>query len=92
VEYGRSHRETRALLTDLAGFGAYAEWTWSVQPLCSVAAFRGVRFAACLLVSDSLLTESWQPAFAQPAFRKQSRRLLRTLCLKTQDLAQEMYT
>jgi len=43
--------------------------------LCTVALFRGIDFAACLLVSDELWQKEWRPGFSSPAFRQQSQDL-----------------
>lgn len=47
--------------------------------LQSVAAFRGIRLGAALLVSDELFDGQWRPGYSRPQFRKRSRHLLSLL-------------
>lgn len=47
--------------------------------LCSVAAFRGVEFAAVLLVSDELYQKKWTPGYTRREFRDKSKELVRLL-------------
>ncbi|MDJ0622867.1 MAG: nucleoside phosphorylase [Desulfocapsaceae bacterium] len=44
--------------------------------LCTVGAFRGIEFAAVLVVSDELFRESWRPGFKEERFRKNCRLLM----------------
>ena len=72
------YRETWDKVESYAGKGIMAV-DMECTALHSVAAFRGVRLGAALLVSDELFDGQWRPGFSRPQFRKQSRHLLRLL-------------
>jgi uridine phosphorylase len=43
--------------------------------LCTVALYRGIEFAALMLVSDELWQKEWKPGFSTPAFRRRSQEM-----------------
>ncbi len=69
------YRETREKVERYGRDGIMAvdmEYT----ALCTVAAFRGIRLAAALLVSDELWQTPWRPLYGQKRFRALSGQLL----------------
>jgi nucleoside phosphorylase len=77
-------RETRDQVKFYRARGADAV-DMETSALFAVAAFRRVKLAAVLVVSDSLAGESWQPGFRSPRFRsgrKAAHYLVNTLCRK----------
>lgn len=48
--------------------------------LCTVAAYRGVRLAALMFVSDELWRKPWTPLFSHKLFRRKSGEVLAGLC------------
>lgn len=72
-------RETRKKVTDYAAQGIYGV-DMEYSALCTVAAFRNVRFAAVMLVSDELRMSFWKPHYSFKTFKKRSRTLLALLC------------
>jgi uridine phosphorylase len=73
------YRETRTKVADYAAQGICGV-DMEYSALCTVAAFRGVEFAAVLLVSDELQQQPWKPQYSRKAFRRKSGRLLTLLC------------
>jgi purine-nucleoside phosphorylase len=72
------YRETEHKVTALAAQGVYGV-DMEYSALCTVAAFRKVRFAAVMLVSDELLNAPWKPRYSFKSFKKRSRLLLTML-------------
>ncbi|MBW6519745.1 MAG: nucleoside phosphorylase [Desulfoarculaceae bacterium] len=66
------YRESRQLLASLGREQDIAAIDMEYSALCTVALFRGIEFAACLLVSDELWQKEWQAGFSTPAFRQRS--------------------
>lgn len=73
------YRETRAKVQQYGAEGIVAV-DMEYSALCTVAAYRGVRLAACMLVSDELWRPHWQPQYSRPEFRARSGAVLRSLC------------
>lgn len=71
------YRESRELLVRLCQEQDIAAIDMEYSALCTVAHFRGIEFAACMLVSDELWQKQWKPGFATPAF-----------CLRSQELSE----
>lgn len=71
------YRESRELLASLRQEQDVAAIDMEYSALCTVAHFRGIEFAACMLVSDELWQKQWKPGFATPAF-----------CLRSQELSE----
>lgn len=71
------YRESRELLARLCQEQDIAAIDMEYSALCTVAHFRGIEFAACMLVSDELWQKQWKPGFATPAF-----------CLRSQELSE----
>ncbi len=71
------YRESRKLLARLRQEQDIAAIDMEYSALCTVAHFRGIEFAACMLVSDELWQKQWKPGFATPAF-----------CLRSQELSE----
>jgi len=69
------YRESRELMASLNREHNIAAVDMEYSALCTVALFRGIDFAACLLVSDELWQKEWRPGFSSPAFRKRSQDL-----------------
>lgn len=72
------YREKRSVLAALHRDGVSAV-DMEFSALCSVAHFRGVEFAAVLVVSDEVWGNSWRPGFSNKIFKKNTtlaRRLL----------------
>lgn len=63
------YREKRSVLTALHDDGVIAV-DMEYSALCSVAHFRGVEFAAVLVVSDEVWGNSWRPGFSNKLFKK----------------------
>jgi uridine phosphorylase len=72
------YRETEQRVAALAAQGVYGV-DMEYSALCTVAAFRKVRFAAVMLVSDELLNAPWKPEYSFKSFKKRSRQLLTLL-------------
>jgi uridine phosphorylase len=72
------YRETRDKVTQYAGQGIMAV-DMEFSALLTVAAFRKVKLAGAMLVSDELYQPVWQPGFKSKSFRKQSRNFLQLL-------------
>jgi hypothetical protein len=47
--------------------------------LCTVARFRGIDFAAAMLVSDEIWQQQWRPGFTTSAFQRRSQELAEVL-------------
>jgi uridine phosphorylase len=73
------YRETRDKVDRFSQQGIMAV-DMECSALCTVAAFRGVRFAAVLFVSDELYHPQWRPRFHHKTFLQSSSDLLLTLC------------
>ncbi len=69
------YRESRELLARLRQEQDIAAIDMEYSALCTVAHFRGIEFAACMLVSDELWQKQWKPGFATPAFCLRSQKL-----------------
>lgn len=73
------YRESREVLARLHQEQDIAAIDMEYSALCTVAHFRGIEFAACMLVSDELWQEQWKPGFATPAFGRRSKELTELL-------------
>ncbi|MEK6201335.1 MAG: nucleoside phosphorylase, partial [Desulfobulbaceae bacterium] len=69
------YRESRNLLASLRREQDIVAVDMEYSALCTVATFRGIEFAACMLVSDELWQKEWKPGFSTPAFRQRSQDL-----------------
>jgi len=69
------YRESRDLLASLRRDQKIAAIDMEYSALCTVAHFRGIEFAACMLVSDELWQSEWKPGFATFPFRQKSQQL-----------------
>jgi uridine phosphorylase len=69
------YRESRELLAHLRLEQDIAAIDMEYSALCTVAHFRRIEFAACMLVSDKLWQKEWKPGFATPAFCQRSQEL-----------------
>lgn len=69
------YRESRRSLLSLQRERGIIAIDMEYSALCSVALFRGIQFAACMLVSDELWRDPWTAGFSTPSFRKKSREL-----------------
>ncbi|MCI5145652.1 MAG: phosphorylase [Candidatus Electrothrix sp. AR3] len=72
------YRETDKKVGEYAAKGVYGV-DMEYSALCTVAAFRGVEFAAMMLVSDELWRPAWKPQYSFKKFKKKSRNLLTLL-------------
>lgn len=72
------YRETRGTIQNLQAEGLLAV-DMEFSALCTVAAFRGIRLAAVMLVSDLLYVRDWRPAFHTKSFKHCSRQLVERL-------------
>ncbi len=64
------YREKRSYLTTLHKENGVNAVDMEFSALCSVAHFRGVQFAAVLVVSDEIWGASWRPGFSSKIFKK----------------------
>ncbi|MFN2353629.1 MAG: hypothetical protein ABR512_03760 [Desulfopila sp.] len=64
------YRESRSYLQHLNTTENISGVDMEFSALCSVAAFRGVEFAAVLVVSDELWARTWCPGFKNPLFKQ----------------------
>jgi len=64
------YREKRSSLTALHKENGVTAVDMEFSALCSVAHFRGVQFAAVLVVSDEIWGASWRPGFTSKIFKK----------------------
>lgn len=69
------YRESRELLASLRNEQDVVAVDMEYSALCTVALFRGIDLAACMLVSDELWQKEWKPGFSTPAFRQRSQDL-----------------
>ena len=69
------YRESRNLLSSLRMKHNIAAIDMEYSALCTVAQFRHIEFAACMLVSDELWQNSWKPGFSTVPFRQRSQQL-----------------
>jgi len=66
------YRETKAKIRKYQELGVVAvDMEWSA--LATVALYRGVKFAAIMVVSDELFDYVWKPGFKNPRLRTQTR-------------------
>lgn len=72
-------RETRHKVTTYASRGIMAV-DMEFTALCAVAAFRRIRLAGLMLVSDELYHPQWAPRVQYKRFRARSRQTLEQLC------------
>ncbi len=79
------YRETRTKVVAYGEQGIYGV-DMEYAALCTVAAFREIKFAAVMLVSDELWRHPWTPQYSFKKFKKKSRELLGLLC----ELAQQL--
>ncbi|MFH1216348.1 MAG: nucleoside phosphorylase [Pseudomonadota bacterium] len=68
------YRETKDKVDNFAGQGIMAV-DMEFSALCKVASFRGINFAAVMLVSDELWHDKWFPVFHRKSFKKLSRQV-----------------
>lgn len=61
-------RESRSLLNELNRSKNVGAVDMEFSALCAVASFRGIAFAAVLVVSDELWGKSWRPGFTSEEF------------------------
>lgn len=73
------YREDRALLQDLRERQGVVAVDMEYSALCSVACFRGIEFAAVLVVSDELWGTNWRPGFSRDRFLAQKEQALSIL-------------
>ena len=73
------YRETRAKVEQYSRQGVCGV-DMEFTALCSVAAFRGIRLAAVMLISDELLSRPWTPHYSFKSFKKKSALVLSQLC------------
>jgi uridine phosphorylase len=73
------YRESRKYLAELYGRQKVIGVDMEFAALCNVAGFRGIDFAAILLVSDEIMGEAWRPGFKKTVFTERSRLLIRLL-------------
>ena len=64
------YREKRSCLDTLHKENGVSAVDMEFSALCSVAQFRGVKFAAVLVVSDEIWGASWRPGFSNKNFKK----------------------
>jgi uridine phosphorylase len=69
------YRESRPLLASLRDNWKISAIDMEYSALCTVALFRGIEFAACMLVSDELWRQEWRPGFSAPSFQIRSQQL-----------------
>ena len=69
------YRESRELLVSLNRDQDIAAVDMEYSALCTVALFRGIELAACMLVSDELWQKQWQAGFSNQDFRQSSQDL-----------------
>ena len=72
-------REDRRSLRRLRSENNVSAVDMEFSALCSVAMFRGIQFAAVLVVSDELWGESWKPGFSSASFKKQCNHIMTIL-------------
>ncbi|MBI5558244.1 MAG: nucleoside phosphorylase [Deltaproteobacteria bacterium] len=68
------YRETRAKILAYNGQGIMAV-DMEFSALAAVAAFRNVRLASVMLVSDELYHQSWRPLFQTKGFKRKSKEI-----------------
>jgi uridine phosphorylase len=73
------YRESRDLLARLHQENDIAAVDMEYSALCTVARFRGIDFAAAMLVSDEIWQQQWRPGFTTPAFQRRSQELAEVL-------------
>ena len=73
------YREDRRILQELHQHHEVVAVDMEFSALCTVARFRGIEFAAVLVVSDELWGESWRPGFSKEPFLVQKERALALL-------------
>ena len=75
-------RETREKVQNYGKQGILAV-DMEYAALCTLAAFRQVEMAACMLVSDELWQPDWRPGFTNRDFKTKSRQLVDALLKET---------
>lgn len=70
------YRESRTQLQRLNREEDIVGVDMEFSALCTVADFRGIEFAAVLVVSDELFREKWRPGFKEDRFRGNCRLLM----------------
>lgn len=70
------YRESRTLLEKLQAEQQVVGVDMEFSALCSVATFRGIEFAAVMVVSDELWGSKWKPGFREKDFRQHCAKLL----------------
>jgi uridine phosphorylase len=69
------YRESRDLLARLRKEQDIVAIDMEYSALCTVSLFRGIEFAALMLVSDELWQKEWKPGFSTPEFRRRSQEM-----------------
>lgn len=77
------YREKRSMLDTLHRDQHVVAIDMEFSALCSVAKFRGIDFAAVLMVSDEIWGKSWRPGFSNKEF-KNNAALIRQLLIDNQ--------
>ena len=73
------YREHRKMLQSLHLKSGVVAVDMEFSALCTVACFRGIEFAAVLVVSDELWGVDWRPGFAKDKFLEKKEQVLRIL-------------
>lgn len=80
------YRETTEKIDHFQHLGALAV-DMELSALLTVSAFRGIRSAAALIVSDEVWTHSWKTGFKHPQFKTNQNTLAKTLSALLQRMA-----
>lgn len=73
------YRESRNMLRTLLTEKGVVAVDMEFAALCSVASFRGIDFAAVLVVSDEIWGETWRPGFSSSIFKQNKKQILSVL-------------
>ncbi len=73
------YRERRSVIMKLRHRHGVAAIDMECSALAAIAAFRQIAFVALFVVSDEIWPPRWRSGFADPVFRRHSKRLLRDL-------------
>lgn len=73
------YRENRKMLHQLSKVNTVCAVDMEFSALCSVACFRGIEFAAVLVVSDELWGDAWKPGFSSAIFLEAKAKALEVL-------------
>lgn len=73
------YRESRSQLKQLHDNEGVTAVDMEFSALCNAAAFRGVEFAAVLIVSDEIWGNSWRPGFSSKVFKGNAARVRKLL-------------